>query len=129
MCAKKKNAYKGYDPRPFETTSKSTYTRIYDDMLMSDAFRSLGNPARFVYLLLKSEYKGNYTGNTVTCPYSTMKPYGMNTKTIKRALLELEEKGFIEIEYGTRQFDGNLRRDRNKYTFSDKWKEYKRDTS
>lgn len=118
-----------YSPEAFETSKPNEhYTRLYDSMLTSEAFMALTSSARSVLLILKLQFKGNYTGNTVICPYSTIQKYGLNTTTIKNALLDLSEKGFIEIEYGTLQMKGKeLKRQPNKYKFIDAWKSYSRE--
>lgn len=115
-----------YSPESFETSKPNEhFTRFYDSMITSDAFMALTSSARTVFLILKLQFKGNYTGNTVTCPYATIQKYGLNTTTIKKAILDLEEKGFIKIEYGARQTrDKELKRQPNKYKFIDSWKTY-----
>lgn len=118
-----------YKPEAFETKRSSDhFTRLYDSMLESDAFKSLTHAARTVYLILKLQYRGSFTGATVICPYKEFQSYGMNTATVRKALSDLEQYGFIRIEHGTRQYkDSNLKRQPNEYTFSDKWQEYRKD--
>ena len=111
---------------PFEAVNgHEHFTRLYDSMLESSAYRSLSHAARTVYIELKKQYKGSYTGDTVICPYKVFQEYGMNTVTIKNALCDLEEKGFIEVIQGTPQAQGcNIRRQANQYRFTSAWKNY-----
>lgn len=115
-----------YKPESFETAKPNGhYSRMYDDMVDSTAFKALSSSARTVLIVLKRQFKGNYTGNTIRCPYKDIQAYGLNSTTIKRALSDLEQKGFIKIERGARQTaDKNLYRQPNEYTFIDAWKNY-----
>lgn len=115
---------KSYKPHFFEsTTSNEHYTRLYDSMLKSDAWKDLNHSSRSVYTILKMQYKGEYTGETVLCPYKDFQEYGMNTTTIKNAIKDLEEHGFIRCEHGV-LVTGNLHREPNEYRFISEWKDW-----
>lgn len=112
---RKGNTYEGW-----ESHAGGHYTRVYDDMLNSLPFTKLSHIAVRVYIILKKEYKGNFTGNEVICPYSTFKGNGLTRNdTILKAIRELEAFGFITVK------SGGLHREPNRYTFSDKWKSIK----
>ena len=119
-----------YKPLPFETARPHDhYSRIYDDMIYSEAYKSLSHAARTAYMILKAQYRGNYTGNSVICPYREFKQFGMGTQTVNNALSDLENKGFIQIKHGTKQAKGShLNRQPNEYIFSDKWKDCKKES-
>lgn len=99
------------------------YFTLYDSVIDSPLFKSLSNSARTVYLVIRRQYKGNYSGKTVECPYRVFAEYGLQNKTVSRAIAELEESGFIEVERGTIQCakNKNLRRQPNRYTLSSRW--------
>lgn len=120
---------KNYKPESFESkASGERYIRLYESMLTSDAYKDLSHSARTVYTILKLQYKGDYTGNTVKRRYKDFQEYGMNTSTIKRALVDLENHGFIKIKYGTKMTrDTGLRKQMNEYTFVSDWKYWKPD--
>lgn len=128
MGKKRRNKY---EPKPFEIANTSLndnehYTRFYDSLINSVAFKQLSNPARTVLMILKYQYKGDYTGDTIICPYTYIQQWIGNTKTIKNALEELEEKGFIRIIHGTRQSaDKELYRTPNQYQFITDWRNYR----
>ncbi len=118
---------KRYTPKTWERVGGDRqHVSIYQSMCQSDAWRNLSHAAIRVYLIMKSQYRGDYTGDTVTCPYKVIKENapGMNNKTISRAIGELETKGFIIIDRGT-FVTGNLKNEPNRYKFSDKWRTYK----
>lgn len=123
--SKSKTKRNKYSPESFETSKPNGHwVRFYADMLNSEAYKTLSHKARTALIVLKLQYKGNFTGSTVVCPYKEFQQYGMNTTTIKKALMELEEKGFVKISYGARQINGNLHRQPNEYEFIDAWKSY-----
>lgn len=125
MSGSKSRKRQRYAPECFETSKPSEhYTRFYDSMIDSVAYKKLSSSARTVLMILKRQYKGNFSGDTVICRYLDIQEYGMNTRTIKRALCDLEEKGFIKITYGTKQSSGNLHRTPNEYKFISDWQKY-----
>lgn len=123
MSRGKKQERKLYAPLSAETyhhTGHQHYTRLYDDFLQSKPWKQLSHAARSVYLVIKMNYKGHYTGNDLTCTYRQFKEYGMNSTTVKRALRELEESGFIDIEL-QQMVNRNLHRAPTIYRLSDRW--------
>ena len=118
---------KKYEPERWETPiSDDHFTRLYDHMMKSEAWKDLKHSSRSVYTLLKMQYKGNYTGHIIKCPYSYFQDYGMSTTTIKNAVRDLEEHGFIRCKVGT-LVTKNLHRQPNEYEFSSDWIEWKSD--
>ena len=123
MARKKKN----YKAEPGESvTTSDHFTRLYDTMITSEAFRDLRHSSRTVFLILKMQYKG--IGDTVKCPYADFKEYGLNSTTVKRAIADLEEHGFIKTEYGV-LVTKNLHREPNEYRFTSDWREWKKSQS
>lgn len=111
----------------FETQGGShiRYMRLFADMIYSPAFMNLSSSAKVAYMVLKMQWKGDsFSGSTVTCPYSEFNRFGLANKTIGKAIKELTNAGFIEVDKGTRQTAKNdyLKRQRNIYRFIDKWK-------
>ena len=116
---------KRYTPEHFETTASSEhFTRLYDSMLKSEAWKDLNHASRTVYLVLKMQYKGDFSGKTIQCPYKVFQEYGMNTSTIRSALRGLEEHGFIKVEHGV-MVTRNLHREPNEYTFISDWQQWR----
>lgn len=110
------------DPPPKFATDGDWHVHhviLFDDMLDSPAYLSLSAHAKEAYTILMQEYKGNYTGSTVICPYSTFKKKGVRPNTLSRALLQLEIFGFVEIEHG------GLEHQPSRYKFISKWKTLK----
>ena len=122
---------KKYEAERFETPVKGEhFTRLYDTMLKSDAWKDLNHASRSVYLILKMQYKGDYTGNTVMCPYKVFQEYGMNTSTVKKAITDLTEHGFIRCDNGIvvyHEGSKTLHRTPNEYTFVSEWIKWKCD--
>lgn len=90
-------------PPPFATAKGDWHTHyvvLFDDLLNSPAYIALSAHAKEAYTILMQEYKGDYSGPTVTCPYSTFQKKGMRSNTLSRALTELEVFGFIRIDHG-----------------------------
>ena len=107
-------------PQKWESTSDhERFVRIFESMMESPAFKVLSPVATRIYLILKNEYRGNFTMNNIVCPYSTMEQYGISRNSIPPALRLLEALGFIVRE------PGNLMSEPTVYHFSDKWKEIK----
>ena len=89
---------------------------LFDDLLDSPAFIALSAHSKEAYIILMQEYKGNYTGPDVICPYKTFQEKGMRPNTLSRALLELEVFGFITCDRGGLQHQPNV------YHLVDEWK-------
>ena len=113
-------------PPPAFATSKGTWERnpyclLFYDMLNSPAYIALSASAKEAYTILREEYKGPLTGDTVICPYSTFQSKGMRPNTLSRALIMLEVFGFIKVDHG------GLEHQPNRYTFSEGWKSIRTD--
>ena len=107
-------------PQKWECNSDhERFVRIFESMFESPAFIALTPVASRIYLILKNEYRGNFTMNNIVCPYSTMEEYAISRNSIPPALRLLEALGFIVRE------PGNLMREPTVYHFSDKWKDIK----
>lgn len=105
-------------PEKWESRSEhERFIRILESMYESPAFISLPANSVRLYLILKNEYRGNYTGNKIVCTYDTIVAHGISRNTIRPNLRILEALGFIVMEEGT------LMREASIYHFSDKWKE------
>lgn len=64
--AKKRNKE---PPQKWECISgHEHFTRLFDSLIHSPAYRVLSPVAAKTLVILKSEYKGNYTGNNIICP-------------------------------------------------------------
>ena len=106
------------DVQAWETPNASGhFTRLFDDLLNSEAFKRLSAQAKLVYILMRQEYKGEgYTGNKVKCPYSKIETYRIGRKSISKGIQELIEAGFIEIVE-----QGGLYHRPSVYKFSSRW--------
>ena len=97
------------------SVKRAKFTPLYEDQLDSPAMKALSAVAFRVYVILRQEYKGDYTGNRIICPYDTIVEKGVSRNSIPRALNQLEALGFIKIERG------GLEHRPSEYIFSDKW--------
>lgn len=115
---------KNTKPPDFLTTKKTWHNNhhisLFDEMIDSPAYIVLSDQAKYVYTLIIREYKGMYTGATVTCPYAVMKSHGVRKESIPQWLTELEALGFIRIDS-----KGGLYKIPNKYRLIDGWSEFK----
>ena len=93
---------------------------LFDEMVDSPAYTALSHGAKAVYTLILKEYRGGFTGNTVICPYSTMKKHGIRKESIPNWLTELSALGFIRIES-----NGGMYRIPNKYKLINEWTQYR----
>lgn len=111
--AKKKSAL----PPSFATKGYGSnhFTPFYDDQLQSPAFIALSAVAVRVYIILRMEYKGDYTGNKVICPYDTIVEKGVSRNSISKAIRMLEVLGFITCDRG------GLGHQPTTYRFSNDW--------
>lgn len=82
---------------------------------MRRSYIELSESAKSVYLLMRCSC-GSSRAEWFTLTYSEAKRAGYAERTFRRAVLELEAAGFIEIELERRNGDSS------KYRFSGKWK-------
>lgn len=110
-----------YEPQFWETNSgRGHWTRLFDDMVETPAFKSLTPEAKILYFFLKKEYKGAYndTKDTVILPYTqAVDLTGIRKGNIRKHIDELERFGFISVKS-----NGGLYRSPNEYTFMKEWK-------
>lgn len=92
------------------------FVQMFNDQLDSPAFKSLSPVARSIYLILRQQYKGGYTGNDIICPYTTFIENGISRNSIPDNLHMLEAMGFITYEHGGLYHIPNL------YHFTSDWK-------
>lgn len=114
----------------FATAGKNEhFVPLYDDLVNSEAWLDLSSKAREVYLIIYQRYRGNYSGDTVICPYSEFNKFGIQNTTVSRKLEELGKHGFIKVERGTVQCsaNNNLRRQPNRYKFLHDWVKWGKD--
>lgn len=91
------------------------FVQMFNDQLNSPAFISLSNVAKVMYLILRQEFKGDYTGNNIICPYNTFVEKGISKNSISENLRMLEAMGFITWEHG------GLYHQPNVYHFTNGW--------
>jgi len=103
------------------TWEKNHYVMLFDDLLDSPAYISLSSSAKVTYTILMQEYKGEFTGSKVICPYSTFEKKGMRANTLSTALLQLEVFGFIKVDRGGLEHRPNI------YHLVDDWKKIRTD--
>ena len=106
-------------PPKFSTsgTCHTHFTPFFDDQIDSKAYIALSASAKEVYTIIRRQYKGDYSGEIIKCPYSTFEKYGIRRETVARSIDQLEAFGFISIERG------GLAHQPSKYHLIDKWKE------
>lgn len=104
-------------PPAFATIGKNEhFTPMYDDQLNSPAFIALPAVAVRVYMILRQQYKGDYTGNRVKCPYERIIERGVSRNSISGAIRILEALGLISCERG------GLGNQPSIYHFTEEWK-------
>lgn len=113
-------------PPPSFATRKGTWERnhyvmLFDDLLDSPAFINLSSSAKEAYVILMEEYRGEFTGSKVICPYSNFEKKGMRPNTLSTALLQLEVFGFIKVDRGGLEHKPNI------YHLVDDWKRIETD--
>ena len=92
------------------------FAAILKHMLQSKAWENLSNPARVAYVHMKGKLC-NAHQTEVTLSYREMEKF-MHQNTFTRAIKQLVENGFIEIEQ-----KGGLYRKRNYYTLIEGWRQ------
>lgn len=119
---------KKYVPRDFEKDGKSNLSAtLYASMLQSKAFKDLSPSAKVLYIYMKLQLFGQpAVDDDETIFYFNralyMSVYKLYTKyeQFKRDRDLLMQHGLIEeVE------NGKVTRTKNKYRFSDKWKQWK----
>lgn len=95
------------------------FVMIFKEMLNSEAWESISNPARVAYLHMKGK-KCTVHGEEITLSFGEMERF-MHRHTFSTAIDQLEECGFI-----VKSQRGGLYRKRNYYSFSDRWRTYRK---
>lgn len=112
---------KGSKPPPPKFSTSGTwhthFTPFFDDQIDSKAYIALSASAKEVYTILRRQYKGDYTGEVIKCPYSTFERYGIRRETVARSIDQLEAFGFISVDRG------GLAHQPSKYHLINKWQE------
>jgi len=92
-------------------------TGFYNELFEDEHWRSLSAPAKIFYECLKGKYTGN-NNSEIRLLYRDMKNVkGCSSNTaIKKAIKELEEKGWIEVERR-----GSFHRHENYFTLTFKY--------
>lgn len=91
------------------------FVAILKEMLQSEAWESISNPARVSYVHLKSKCV-SASNDELTLSFKEMEKF-MDRHTFARSLSQLEEYGFIK-----KIQRGGLFRKRNYFRMSDQWK-------
>lgn len=111
-----------YAPEPWETVDKKKYTRIYDDKMLSVAFTELKPRQRYLFICMKSMYKGKdwNPDGTFAFPWGMAQAYRLytNKNQFYKDRDALISAGFID-----RTVWNKTTRLPNIYRFSDRWKE------
>ena len=94
------------------------FVAILKEMLQSEAWESISNPARVSYIHLKSKCI-SASNDEITLSFKEMEKF-MDRHTFSRSLSQLEERGFI-----TKDKRGGLFRKRNYYRFKEEWKSFR----
>ena len=112
---------KGSKPPPPKFSTSGTwhthFTPFFDDQIDSKAYIALSASAKEVYTILRRQYKGDYTGEVIKCPYSTFERYGIRRETVARSIDQLETFGFISVDRG------GLSHQPSNYHLINKWQE------
>ncbi|MDY6089784.1 MAG: hypothetical protein SPJ04_00825 [Bdellovibrionota bacterium] len=104
------------------------HVRVSRSMLYSEAFLRLNPVALKLYLILRIKYHKEEEQNT-DFPFSkslgvkVLKLSKNSEKSVRRGLLELEKKGFIERTVFSKG-GGKSNKFPNRFKFSTKWKQY-----
>ena len=94
------------------------FVPMFYDQINSPAFICLNPVAKVMYLILRQEYKGDYTGNDIVCPYNTFVEKGISRNSIADNLRQLEALGFVTLE------NGGLYHQPNHYHFTNGWQAF-----
>lgn len=89
------------------------FVQLYADLMQAPAFTALSAGARFCYLSMALEAKGN---RCFEFPRKTAERYGIPGRTLVRNVQELENAGFLHCR------SGRTTRTASEYEFSLNWK-------
>ena len=91
------------------------FIQVGASLMQSQAFKALGASAAKLYFCCMSESTGKMN---FQMPLSKAEKYGFSASTFRRALVELEEHGFIQT-----MRSGKNTRTASDYQFSSKWRQ------
>ena len=106
-------------PRSWQNPAQSWHDHwfpLFDKLVLSDTWTNLSPQACKLYILLNAQYRGDYSGESVKCPYNYCIKHGFNRGTLCKYFQELEDAGLITITS-----KGGLYKTPSEYTFSSKW--------
>ena len=106
--------------KPVKHADFKGFAMVKNEVIKSDAYKSLTNSARTAYTLLLAQIKKKGQSE-VKYPYSAAADY-MQQRTFTKAINQLIEIGFI-----IKKQSGGLYRRTNIYQFSDTWRDYSSD--
>lgn len=119
--------------KPVDSTKfcNEQHVRITRSMLFSDAYSSLNGNAMHLYQVLKIKFHKQAKSNK---DFEISKSYGVKVlglssnseKSVRRALKELVEKGFLAQTLHSKGGGINAINKINRYKFSSNWKNYKK---
>lgn len=92
----------------------SRYIRVGTSLYTHPAFTNLKPSTRFIYHLMIDKAAGK---REFPFPRAYYRERGLSESTVRRAIAELKEAGFIELI-----FSGKLTRQQNQYRFIWNWK-------
>ncbi len=95
---------------------------IYD----SKAFQTLSPKAVRVYLELKRRYDGSNDNNLSLTYIELTEKFGFSSTTIRKAFIELEEHGLIDVKTHGGLKVGMKSRQCNIFGLSERWKDYEK---
>jgi hypothetical protein len=101
--------------KPVEHVDRPGFAMITNEVICSDAYKSLTNPARTAYTLMLAQIKKKGQPEVIY-PYSHAADY-MERRTFTTATRQLIEVGFID-----KKQSGGLFRRTNIYLFCDRWR-------
>ena len=91
------------------------FVAVFKEMLQSQAWEKIGNPARVAYIHLKGKCC-SASVEEISLSFNEMEKF-MHRHTFAKAIRELEEFGFVKVIQ-----KGGLYRRRNFYLLSEEWK-------
>lgn len=94
------------------------FAAILKEMLKSEAWEAISNPARVAYVHLKGKCV-TQNNDEITLSFDEMERF-MDRHTFSGSLRQLEEHGFI-----IKTQRGGLFRKRNYFRFTDQWKSFR----
>ena len=116
-----------------KTCCNEQHVRIARSMLYSDAFMTLNGNAMKLYMILRLKYFNEEENNfdfafSKSLGVKILKISDNSEKTIRRSLKELVQHGFLDRTFNSNG-GGMKNKISNRYKFSTRWKDYKKEYS